>query len=408
MMAVSTGPKRLVYHFGGYDPFGPPDVAYSRFKREIRRFERTWSVTSHVSPAQLTNDEGRWSIITQGTNWQVETEFRLFRWDDVIANLGCQPLWRRLPLGIVSFLDFVLAGALLGYLRTNWFYAVFFLYPFLMFASFMAIAVIIGVMFAERASGIAGISAGCIAFAALMLGPWRWLHLAPLFDDWIFARAYIRYGDETLERRLDRIATEIGATARRSEADEIVFVGHSLGAVLAIDLIDRILTLSPSFGQIGPRVAFLSIGSSVLKIGLHRDAKRFRAAVQKVAIASGIFWGDFQARVDIMNFYNIQPMAEMGLVAMARPVVRLVEIGRTLEHTMYRRMRLKFFRLHCQFISGNDRRAPYDYFMLVCGPLSAESQTLSDDGAMSMMGEDGSLDDLREQPVGSTSRGSRL
>ena len=43
---------------------------------------------------------------------------------------------------------------------------------------------------------------------------------------------------------------------------------------------------------------------------------------------------------------------------------------------MYRRIRLKFYRLHCQFISGNDRRAPYDYFMLVCGPVSAKSQTL--------------------------------
>jgi hypothetical protein len=47
--------------------------------------------------------------------------------------------------------------------------------------------------------------------------------------------------------------------------------------------------------------------------------------------------------------------------------------------------------LHCQFISGNDRRAPYDYFMLVCGPVSAKSQTLAADGAVSMIGEDGAV-----------------
>jgi hypothetical protein len=92
-----------------------------------------------------------------------------------------------------------------------------------------------------------------------------------------------------------------------------------------------------------------------------------------------------------MNFYNINPMAWMALPPEDGPVIRLVEFGRMLEHATYRRIRLKFYRLHCQFISGNDRRAPYDYFMLVSGPVSAKSQTLAADGAVSMIGEDGAL-----------------
>jgi hypothetical protein len=32
-------------------------------------------------------------------------------------------------------------------------------------------------------------AAACLSvLSALMLGPWRWLHLNTLFDDWIFAR----------------------------------------------------------------------------------------------------------------------------------------------------------------------------------------------------------------------------
>jgi hypothetical protein len=92
-----------------------------------------------------------------------------------------------------------------------------------------------------------------------------------------------------------------------------------------------------------------------------------------------------------MNFYKTNPMAEMSLPAENGPVVRLVEFSRTLEHAVYRRIRLKFYRLHCQFISGNDRRALYDYFMLVCGPVSAKCQTLAADGALSLIGEDGTL-----------------
>jgi hypothetical protein len=58
---------------------------------------------------------------------------------------------------------------------------------------------------------------------------------------------------------------------------------------------------------------------------------------------------------------------------------------------MYRRIRLNFFRVHCQFVSGNDRRASYDYFMLTCGPISAKFQTLAPDGAVSMIADDGGL-----------------
>jgi len=64
-----------------------------------------------------------------------------------------------------------------------------------------------------------------------------------------------------------------------------------------------------------------------------------------------------RARVDVMNFPGVNPMAAMALTSKTSPVVRFVEISRMLERAMYRRIRLRFFRLHCQFISGNDRRA---------------------------------------------------
>jgi hypothetical protein len=382
--------KRLVFHIGGYDPILPPDGAYRRFLRELNRFERTWSVKASVSAPAVSTDEMKWTVTTTGPNWRVESNYHLVRWDDVIQAQSRHPLWRRLPLGILAFLDFAFAGALWGYFRTSWHYALFFLYPFILFGILVAFSLAVG-MLSGRLNALAGFLTGSAVFAVLLAGPWRWLHLAPLFDDWIFSRHYIRAQYSVLTSRLERIAEQILEAACRSSVDEIILVGHSLGAVLAIDLIDKVLTLQPRLGLVGPRFAFLTIGSSILKIGLHPEARNFRAAVERVASAAGIFWGDYQARVDIMNFYDTDPMVEMALTTNAGPVVRLVEIGRMLEHTMYRRIRLKFFRLHCQFISGNDRRAAYDYFMLVCGPLAAECQTILPDGAQALIGENGAL-----------------
>jgi pimeloyl-ACP methyl ester carboxylesterase len=384
--------KRLVFHVGGYDPITPPVSARRRFVRELARFAGTWSVEASIGALQETPDQAKWNVVTRGPNWCVESDYRLIRWDDVIEEFSGQPIWRRIPLGINALIDFILAGALRGYLRTNWHYAVFFLYPFVMFGFFIAAACVAGAYAFHGSDSILLAAAVCLfVLSALLLGPWRWLLLDTLFDDWIFACDYVRSGNSSIEKRFDNIAREIVAAARNSGADEILVIGHSLGAVLAVDLLDRALKLNRALGAAGTPITFLSIGSSILKIGLHGAASRFRAAVEQVGRAPGIFWGDCQARIDIMNFYNIDPMAEMSLPSKYGPIIRLVEFGRMLQHDVYRRIRLKFYRLHCQFISGNDKRASYDYFMLVCGPISARYQILAPDGALSLVGEDGSL-----------------
>jgi hypothetical protein len=384
--------KRLVFHVGGYDPITPPASAQQRFVREIARFQRTWSVKAIVDGLSDSADQIRWNVTTIGPDWLVETDYRLVRWHDVIEAFGRRSIGSRISVGILAFLDFVLAGTLWRYVLTNWRYAGFFLYPFVMFGLLIAAAFLIGALAFKITGSIPiAIGGGLFGFAAVLGGPWRWLHVGDLFDDWIFSREYIRYGNSEIEQRLDRLAAELVAAVSNSAADEILVIGHSLGAVLAVDLLDRALKLDPALGRNKIPVTFLSVGSSILKIGLHPKAIRFRTTMERVAKSRAIFWGDYQALVDPLNFYKSRPMAEMGLSTEDEPTVRVVRLSQMLDDDMYQRMRLNFFRLHCQFISGNDRRALYDYFMLVCGPVSAKSQTLAPDGAVSMIADDGAL-----------------
>ena len=77
--------KRLVFHLGGYDPITPYVVAQRRFVRELARFEQTWSTKASMGALEENADQAKWSVITKGPNWQVESDYRLVRWDDVIA-----------------------------------------------------------------------------------------------------------------------------------------------------------------------------------------------------------------------------------------------------------------------------------------------------------------------------------
>jgi len=385
--------RRLVFHIGGYDPYTLPEQSYRRFVRESKRFEKTWCAEAVVSPSAITADEATWHITTTGPNWRVETRYCLVRWDDIIRDVARQPWWQRFPLSQLAFLDFVAAGALWGYIRTNWRYALFFIYPFLLFDIFIIVACFTGIFFANASGSIGiGVIAGLLMLVALVRWPCRWLGVVTLFDDWIFSSKYVRARYPVLEKRFDFIARDIDTAARGAHVDEILIIGHSLGAVLAVDLLDRVLKGNPSIGANVVRVAFLSVGSSILKIGLHRGAKRFRASLQRVASSAGIFWAEYQALTDVMNFYKTNPVSDVGLTTtIDRPVVRIVRIRNMLDPSSYRRIRRNFYRVHNQFISGNEQRTPYDYFMLVCGPLSARRQAKSPDGAASAFDASGAL-----------------
>lgn len=390
-MMGSRVSRRRVYHIGGYD-HARPDAVHGRFVRELRRFERTWGVSATSSEPVVGDDLATWHVEASGADWRVETEFRLLRWDDVIETEVAQPMWRRLPGGVLAFFDFLLAGAFVRYLRASWRYAMFFLYPFLILAAVVLSAWLGGAVLARvTGSTLAGVAAGIGFFAALFYAADRGLFLGLLFDDWIFSRRYIRKGDPLLAERLQRMAVDLARSLEEDAPDEIVIVAHSLGAVLAIDLIDRALEAGLGQGDGGPRVVLLSVGSSTLKIGLHGAAVRFRAAVARVSAARAVFWADYQARSDVMNFYGRDPLSEMGLPATGSPLVRSVSIRRMLDPARYPRIRRNWYRMHCQFVRGNDRRAPYDYFMFTCGPFSAEQQAQSQEGAMLALDSEGRL-----------------
>jgi len=390
-MTVPLITKRLIFHFGGYDPIAP-DAAHRRFIRELRRFEKTWSATASVSQAEVGPDEAAWDIVTTGPNWRVETRYISVRWDDVMEAYRRQPMWRRVPRALLAFLEFVTAGAFWGYLRTNWRYALFFLYPVFLFSAFIAVAWLLGSTLAKVSGSIlAGSAIGFVVFSVLLRWPGRRLYLALLFDDWIFSSNYIRGATGPLDLRLDRIARQIAEAASRPQVDEILVSGHSLGVVLAIDTLDRALNLDPTLGLRQTPVALLSLGSSMLKIGLHRGAIRFRAAAKRVAAAPGILWAEYQAIIDVMNFYKVDPIAALGLTTTRRPVMRLVHIRDMLDPPAYRRIRRSFLRVHRQFISATSRRTSYDYFLLVCGPLSVGRHVNLPERIASALSLDGAL-----------------
>jgi len=371
-METAVG-KRAFLCIGGYEPIGV-EWWHQRFQRELKRFETTWNVQAAITPPVLSEDGAiaSWRIEASGADWQVGTEYRLLRWEDFVTADFARPDFERVPKGIGTLLDFIVSGAAFRYFRTSVRYGFFFLYPLVILAAVAAAA-----FYAPRLLPLFGVSvAGGIAaaisivvFLGLLYLAGRKLLLNYMFDDWIFARQFIRRARPGLDGRLDRFAREIVACSRDTSFDEVVISAHSLGGALIIDALDRALKFDPQFGQHGPKVWLMATGSSLLKVALHPKAKWLREASARVAGAAGLRWIEYQAVVDVISFYDVNPLEEMGFGKRSNPEVQKVRMRKMLAPATYRRFKGNFFRLHRQWSMGNELRYFYDYYQIISGPV---------------------------------------
>ena len=364
--------KRCFFYLPGYELISSAGV-HRRFATELERFRSTWRAAATMSPPKPAQDGlVSWRIESRGPNWRVDTDVTLLDWSDVLFADFSQPPWRIVSCGLAAMLDFFLSGTIIGYLRTNWRYLLFYVYPIFLLCTFCATGFVVawlviahGILWPSALGPLLGVF--CVALLVRWSG--RRLHLYYALLDWRFAVSIVRRSRPEFEEKLDRFARTFAEIARASTADEIVIFGHSLGAVMMIQIMARALRHDPMLTQCVKRINLVSAGSSLLKIGLHPKAEHFRAAVRETIAEPAIYWIDFQALVDIFNFYKTDPVSAMGIPACGKPIVKVARIRNMVTDPHYRRMRWNPLRLHLQFISGNERRYFYDFFMICCGPM---------------------------------------
>jgi hypothetical protein len=126
-------------------------------------------------------------------------------------------------------------------------------------------------------------------------------------------------------------------------------------------------------------------------VALHPAAGWLREAVARLAAAPSVYWVEYQALVDIINVYKVDPVVALGMAATGKPIVKIFRIRLMVQEHTYRGFRLNFLRIHRQAVMGNERRYFYDYYMLCCGPLPLRDWVESPDQAVAAFADDGGL-----------------
>ena len=378
--------RRRVFYIPGYDPF------HARRYRELYRSEG--AAQAEISGYELTV-AGRpgaevygWDVAARIEGARVETGVEVLGWSDIVrASMGGGIAATYLMMLRTAWV-YISTGALFRLARLRKGPLIAALYPVGFLLVQLALALVVGVL-AGFGAGTAtewavnlytGPEDGALlgALAAVLAAPlvaWlvlRWframdgrLYAYYLMHDYGFAARWRGANPPELEARIAVFADTIAA-AQADGVDEVLVVGHSSGAHLAVSVLADLLRS----GRAGPTLSFLSLGQAIPMISFLPNANRLRADLRLMSEQDTIPWIDVTAPGDGCSYALCDPVSVSGVAGPAKhwPLVLSAAFTQTLKPETWARLKRRFFRLHFQYLCAFDNPGAYDYFRITAGP----------------------------------------
>ncbi|SDW34586.1 hypothetical protein [Litoreibacter albidus] len=191
-----------------------------------------------------------------------------------------------------------------------------------------------------------------------------------LMHDFAYSARWMGANPPALEDRMAEFGDVIAA-ALHDDVDEVLVVGHSSGAHLAVSILADLIRAG-RVPETGPKLAFLSLGQVVPMVSFLPKADRLRRDLHDLSASDALIWVDVTAPGDGCAFALCDPVSVSGVEPAGKkwPLVFSAAFTQTLSPERWRELRWRFFRLHFQYLCAFDRPNDYDYFQITAGPVT--------------------------------------
>ncbi len=384
--------RRRIFYIPGYDPIPP------RRYRELYRTESAEQARISGYEIELIGRTGRnsygWQVDARIETHEVEAEFDVLVWSDIVKAsmdrgiaatylLMARTAWTYIASGTMRRLMWLRKGPVIAAL-----------YPIGMLILQLVVALLLGwlaggltswglraalgLVFSGGWIAYPGLVAFWLVFAAVLTFTLKYfrridnkLYVYYLMHDYAYSAASKGANPPELEARMAEFADQI-AEALESDVDEVLVVGHSSGAHLAISILADLLRAGRVPEQ-GPALGFLSLGQVVPMVSFLPEAERLRRDLHEMSRQDRIAWLDVTAPGDGCAFALCDPVAVSGVspnTGKRWPIVISAVFSETLAPERWKELRWRFFRLHFQYMCAFDLPWDYDYFRVTAGPLT--------------------------------------
>ncbi|RVT82632.1 hypothetical protein DXV76_15440 [Rhodobacteraceae bacterium CCMM004] len=381
-MADQQVERRRVFYIPGYDPIHP------RRYRELYRREAAAQAEISGYEIGLKPRKGPrygWRVSARIEGAPVIADVEVLVWSDIVRDSMASGILATYAQLARTAWTYIASGTLrrLMWLRKGPVIAA--LYPVgmlllqlaLAFAAGRAAAALLGWAAAATMGPHWGVDVlGWALTLAAMVPVLRWfkardnkLFAYYLMHDYAYSAQAGGANPPELEARMAAFG-EVIAAALADDVDEVLVVGHSSGAHLAVSILADLVRAGRVPAN-GPALGFLSLGQVIPMVSFLPRAHRLRADLHLLSQTDKLAWVDVTAPGDGCAFALCDPVAVSGVApadGQRWPLVISAAFTQTLSEETWARLRWRFFRLHFQYLCAFDRPGDYDYFRITAGP----------------------------------------
>jgi len=371
--------RRRVFYVPGYDPFHPRRYR-ELYRKESARQAEISGYEIGLKPKAGGKGPYGWKVRSVQDGAEVAGEIDVLVWHDIVKDSmqpGIGATYLQLARTAWAYIG---SSALFRLMRLRKGPMIAALYPVFLLLGQLIFAVLAGFGFYQGVTLLLGDALwvrglGALAGLALI---WAILSLFRRHDSKVFAY-YLMHdyafsaqaggaNPPELETRMGEFA-DIIAGALESDVDEVLVVGHSSGAHLAVSILADLLR-DGRVPEDGPILSFLSLGQVIPMVSFLPKAHRLRTDLHYLGGQERMAWVDVTAPGDGCSFALCDPVAVSGVASDPQlyPLVVSAAFTQTLSPEKWRAMRWKFFKLHFQYLCAFDRPEGYDYFRITAGP----------------------------------------
>jgi hypothetical protein len=364
--------RRRVFYIPGYDPIHP------RRYRELYRSEgaaqaKISGYQIDLKPKTVKGPYG-WHVTGHFDGNTVETDVEVLVWSDIVKDSMEQGILATYIQLARTAWAYIGSGALFRLMRLRKGPMIAALYPIVFLLAQLLLSCVAGYGMYLLLSGLhpaLGLAAGSLLVWQMLRAFKRWdneVFAYYLMHDYAYSAQAKGANPPELEARIVDFRRAIHESLTEG-FDEVLVVGHSSGAHLAVSILSDLLRDGLPKGA--AELSFLSLGQVVPMVSFLPEAKRLRGDLNYLS-AQSVAWVDVTAPGDGCAFALCDPVSVTGVAPEGKiwPLVISAAFTQTLSPERWAELRWRFFRLHFQYLCAFDRPGDYDYFQITAGPLT--------------------------------------
>lgn len=356
--------KRAVFYLAGYDPKSYR-FYYNLFKKNLQEYSKKFNFEAKLSKVQTKKKKiVCWDI--ESTNAQ--TTYTFLAWNDIVKKTWSHSITDAIKDCCSFFRIYIITTLPFKFAKESPYQVITGLYPFfyiLLSLLFSLSLIFLSVFVLQSYFPLVF----CLFFGIFV----AFLVLKLLFKlgkklavFWIariciFCANWQKNKKGELENRINIFAKIILNASENN--DELILIAHSVGSILCIELLERILQENSS-QSIVKKLKILTLGECIPLTSYQKKEQEFRAKLEFVS-RFNLQWYDYTSVIDGACFPQVDFFRTSGVEPKFTPLFYSPKFHTLYEKNKYKKIKNDKNKAHFLYLFSVDIQGGYDFFHFV-------------------------------------------